>query len=131
MIKGILIEEGKDFVRVETLPGDLPGYYSALDCSCIDIASVKIGPFVVDLVLDDEGLLTQRRPTIFSGDRRPMYVGSVFICSVDEDGREVDLPDDAMSYILGECMGYYSYEAETDSGERELRRQSCLIGVAE
>lgn len=135
MVKGILIKEvngdPSEGVSVETLSGDLEDYYRALDCSYIDIVSLKIGPHTVDLILDDEGLLNRRLPLVFDSEGHPLYVGSVFVCSVDEDGREADLPDDAMSYILGECMGYYSYEAETDSGERELRRQSCLIGVAE
>ena len=131
MVKGILIKEvngdPSEEVSVETLSGDLEDYYRALDCSYIDIVSIKIGPHTVDLILDDEGLLNQRLPVVFSRDGEPMYVGSVFICSVDDEGSEVDLPDDAMDYILHNCMGKYAYNAESDFGVPEKREQLCLI----
>ena len=89
--------------------------------------SLKIGPHTVDLILDDEGLLNRRLPLVFDSEGHPLYVGSIFVCSVDEEGREVDLPDDAMDYILYNCMGKYAYNAESDFGVPEKREQPCLI----
>lgn len=134
MVKGILIKEvngdPSEGVSVETLSGDLEDYYRALGCSYIDIVSLKIGPHTVDLILDDEGLLNRRLPLVFDSEGHPLYVGSVFVCSVDEEGREVDLPEEVMDYILCNCMGMYAYNALSESGEPERRIQACLIGAA-
>lgn len=80
----------------------LDAYYELLDCSTIDITSRKIGGKYFDIILDDEGLL-KGSPVVTAVDsspqRKPMLVGNLIICNMNDEGEEVSLSDDDVELI--------------------------------
>ena len=78
-------ETGKH--RVEDTDCSLEELYRLTHCSCIDIASRKIGGQWFDIVVDDEGLLKSNPiVTAATADLRPVLVGSLIVCRHDSDG---------------------------------------------
>ena len=80
-ITGILVNPTDGTVKKATLAKSLDSYYTALGCSCVDIVSRRIGKHRVEIICDDEGLLTDNpRPSATDATRRPGLFGSLFLC---------------------------------------------------
>lgn len=103
-ITGILIDTKNNTAKTVTIDDMLEAYYSALNCSCIDIVERTIGwrKKYFTIVCDDEGLL-KATPCIsaVSDLGEPMLVGSLFITDFDPStGELVSLSNEELSYVL-------------------------------
>ena len=103
-ITGVLIDTKANTAKVVTIDDTLDAYYSALNCSCIDIVSRTIGESekYFTIVCDDEGLF-KATPCIsaVSDLGEPMLVGSLFITDfAPGTGELVSLSDKELSYVL-------------------------------
>lgn len=100
-ITGILVNTEKCTVTRENITKSLQGYYSALNCDCIDIVTRKIDGVTYDIICDDEGLL-KAGPVIsaISRDRQPMMVGNLFIVKFDGQDDVRSLTDAECAHVL-------------------------------
>lgn len=103
-ITGILIDTEANAARAVTLDNTLEAYYSALNCSCIDIVERTIGESekYFTIVCDDEGLL-KASPCVsaVSALCEPMLVGSLLITDCDHDtGDLASLSERELEYVL-------------------------------
>lgn len=103
-ITGILIDTESNTAKPITIDDTLEAYYSALNCSCIDIVSRTIGENekYFTIVCDDEGLL-KAAPCIsaVSDLFEPMLVGSLLIADFDHDtGILASLSEPELEYVL-------------------------------
>lgn len=103
-ITGILIDTVANTAKAVTLDDTLEAYYSALNCSCIDIVDRTIGASEkhFTIVCDDEGLL-KTAPCIsaVSDLCEPMLVGNLFITDFDHDtGNLASLSEQELEYVL-------------------------------
>lgn len=100
-ITGVLVNVDRNEISIQTLPANLEGYYKALDCTCIDIVSRRIGGEEFDIICDDEGLL-KAHPIIsaISSDRQPMLVGNLFIVKYSGAGDIRSLDDREAAHVL-------------------------------
>lgn len=103
-ITGILIDTVANTAKAVTLDDTLEAYYSALNCSCIDIVDRTIGASEkhFTIVCDDEGLL-KTAPCIsaVSDLCEPMLVGNLFITDFDHDtGELTSLSEQDLEYVL-------------------------------
>lgn len=111
-ITGILVNPTDGTVKKATIAKSLDSYYTALGCSCVDIVSRRIGKHRVEIICDDEGLLTDNpRPSATDAKGRPCLFGSLFICDFDGVEDVTSLPDDVIADILAHhvrtVFGYY------------------------
>lgn len=100
-ITGVLVDVKAGTVKETTLDANLDSYYSALNCSCIDIVSRRLGPYRFDIICDDEGLLTDN-PRISGIDPQglPALVGNLFFCRHDSNGNITSLTPAECAFIL-------------------------------
>ena len=103
-ITGILIDTEANAVNIVTIDNTLEAYYSALNCSCIDIVERTIGESTkyFTIVCDDEGLL-KSNPCIsaVSDAYEPMLVGNLFITDLErETGELTSLAEHELEYVL-------------------------------
>lgn len=96
MSKALFLDTVNKTVR-EVNASTLEDYYKLIGCRCIDIVTRRIGRKVYDIIIDDEGLLTDD-PIISAIDDlgRVMLVGNLIICgTADAEGelRDLDLTD--------------------------------------
>ena len=103
-ITGILINPMEGFAAPVTMEDSLSSFYSALDCSCIDIVDRTIGRSKkrFSIVCDDEGLLKDDfYISAISAQFEPMLVGSLFVVSCDyETGELESLSEQELEYVL-------------------------------
>ena len=86
-------KKGVRFGVVETLDD----MYKEIGCDTIDIARRRIGGKEFDIIVDDNGWLTEKPQLsgIFvygDGEVEPALVGTLIVCSHDEEGNTVDIP---------------------------------------
>lgn len=103
-ITGVLIDTEANTAKAVTIDNTLEAYYSALNCSCIDIVERTIGASEkhFTIVCDDEGLLKEA-PCIsaISDHGEPMLVGSLFITDLDHNtGDLASLPEHELEHVL-------------------------------
>lgn len=90
------VEEAK-FNTVEKLPSDadstdwLNYYYGLLKCHTIDVTQRKIGKYVYDIIVDDEGLLKSDHIISLWHGLRPDLVGNLLFCMGTADGDLIPL----------------------------------------
>ena len=103
-ITGILINPENGTAAPITLEDSLSSFYTALDCTCIDIVDRTIGRSKkrFSIVCDDEGLLKAPiRISAISPRFEPMLVGSLFVVSCDyETGELESLTEAELQYVL-------------------------------
>ena len=103
-ITGILIDTVANTAKTVTLDDTLEAYYSALNCSCIDIVERTIGANekYFTIVCDDEGLLKATPCVSAVSDLcEPMLVGNLFITDFDHDtGELAPLSEQDLEYVL-------------------------------
>lgn len=104
-LKGVLIDVNTGEARATTINDDLSSFYSALNCTTIDIVSRKIGTMrkYFSIVCDDEGLLKDN-PTVsaFDDNGKPALVGNLFITGGMDYERELtSLTEEEADYVLG------------------------------
>lgn len=99
-ITGVLLDAYEKRAARTEIPDELSAYYRALNCSCIDIVSRRIGGKRFDIVCDDEGLFKEDcRISAFDRDWQPMLCGSLFVCKSHE-GELVGLTDEEITHVL-------------------------------
>ena len=99
-ITGVLLDAYEKRADRAEIPDELNAYYRALDCSCIDIVSRRIGGKRFDIVCDDEGLFKEDcRISAFDRNWQPMLCGSLFVCKSHE-GELVGLTEAEVSHVL-------------------------------
>lgn len=100
-ITGVLVDVNAGTVKEATIEANLDSYYKALDCTCIDIAVRKLGPYQFDIICDDEGMLKDNARVSATGPLgQPMLVGNLFFCHHDEEGNATSLHPDEVTFIL-------------------------------
>lgn len=108
-ITGVLVDVCNNTIQKKTLDGTLQGFYSALNCDCIDITTRSINGRVFDFVCDDEALLKPHpRVSAIDSKHDPMLVGNLFICSSDEEGASVSIDDEDVDHIKENILGCIS-----------------------
>lgn len=91
----MVIINPKEGVKFGVVHG-LEDMYREIGCDTIDITTRKIGGKVFDIIVDDEGLLKED-PQISAvykrkdGSCEPALVGTLIICSHDEEGNTIDI----------------------------------------
>lgn len=103
-ITGVLIDTVANTAKAVTIDNTLEAYYSALNCSCIDIVERTIGESekYFTIVCDDEGLL-KASPCIsaVSDLCEPMLVGNLLITDFNHDtGDLASLSEHELEYVL-------------------------------
>lgn len=103
-ITGVLIDTEANTAKAVTIDNTLEAFYSALNCSCIDIVERTIGENekYFTIVCDDEGLLKAApRISAVSALCAPMLVGNLFITDFDHDtGDLASLSKQELEYVL-------------------------------
>ena len=100
-ITGVLLDAYEKRADRAEIPDELSAYYRALDCSCIDIVSRRIGGKRFDIVCDDEGLFKEDcRISALDRDWQPMLCGSLFICKHNSNGELARLTDEEITHVL-------------------------------
>lgn len=104
-ITGVLVDVVKRTIKPETINQSLDGYYTVLNCRCIDIVTRRIGgkPFLV--ICDDEGLLVDR-PKISAIDPpgEAMFCGNLFIVQTDGADDIMSLSEAEVAHVLKNTM---------------------------
>lgn len=84
---------------VDTM-GGLQEWYRLIKCTSIDIAYKQIGGRYYDIILDDEGLFTERaKVTALDPEQNPALVGNLVICNYDGEGGEAGLTEEDIEHI--------------------------------
>lgn len=104
-ITGVLVDVNAGTVKEATIEANLDSYYKALDCTCIDIAVRKLGPYQFDIICDDEGMLKDNARVSATGPLgQPMLVGNLFFCHHDEEGNMTSLHPEEITFILSRVI---------------------------
>lgn len=105
-IKVLIVDTKKGF-SIETINNSLDDFYSIIDCSCIDIATRKIGNNgkYYDIICDDEGLL-QDKPKVsaIASNGSGMLVGNLIITNYNSNGETTSLTENDIEYLLNYCQ---------------------------
>ena len=107
-IKGVLVNANENGNRIEKHTAEIDSYtdyYKLLDCRVFDIQQRYVGDFIVDIYLDDEGLLKEAPiPTAITVDKNEKIVevlfGNLFFTQTDPEGETVSLSDEAINAVL-------------------------------
>lgn len=86
----------------------LQGWHDIIGCRCIDIVQRRIGGKVFEIVIDDEGLLTDE-PIIsaLDYDGHPMLVGSLVIYGgVDSEGGLTEITENDVKTVVKHLAHY-------------------------
>lgn len=78
-------------------------FYPMLDCECFEIVRRKFGKNYYDVYCDDEGLLLDKDPAIYTFHQDAIceiIVGNCFICKHDEEGETISLAEDEVNEVL-------------------------------
>ena len=103
-ITGILVNAEDCTAAPATIEKSLDGYYSALNCDCIDIATRKIGGVKYDIICDDEGLLKAHpHVSAISSDGQPMLVGNLFVVKFDGQDDVRSLTEGEQAHVM-QCI---------------------------
>lgn len=88
-------------VEAKDINPDLDTYYDIIGCRCIDIVNYPIAGKRYDIICDDEGLFNPD-PIVTAIDKegRPLLVGSLIICSHDDEGYEKSLEPEDINRLL-------------------------------
>lgn len=101
-ITGVLLDVNAGTAELRTIPDTLQDLYRALDCSCIDIITRRIGTRLFTIVCDDEGLLCgQPKPSAFMASGDLALVGNLLITAHVPGSPELeDLSQEEAAYVL-------------------------------
>lgn len=100
-ITGVLVDVKAGVARKATINKSLDGYYSALNCGCIDIVSRRIGGQGFDIVCYSKALLYKNEPpSAFSANGEPVLFGNLFIANCNEEGVLFDLREGQTEHVL-------------------------------
>ena len=95
-LTGVLVT--KDKVEVITIEDKLDEFYRILECECIDITQIMLNGYVLDVVIDDEGLLKEDNFITYS-DANRILVGNILV--VKHNGPDlVSLNDDEIQAVI-------------------------------
>lgn len=78
---------------------NLDDYYKNLDCGCFDIVNANVGGQILDIYVDDVGLLTHRPISALDENLQPRLVGNLIFARHNEDGETVSCTVEDMSAI--------------------------------
>ena len=100
-ITGVLVDAHNARITRVKIPDTLESYYTALDCTTVDIVSRTIGGKRFEIVCDDEGLLKDE-PKVSAVDMEghAMLVGSLFVCNYGGNGELSSLTDADVAHVL-------------------------------
>ena len=82
---------------------DYKDFYPMLDCECFEIVRRKFGRNYYDVYCDDEGLLLDKDPAIYTFHEDmvcEVIVGNCFVCKHDEEGETISLTEDEVEEVL-------------------------------
>lgn len=104
-INVVVLDTTENVIHAKSIERDLDTYYKTINCDLIDIVERKIGNNYYDIICDDEGLFKEGNPTaIITTDNDDnmveQIVGSVIICSHDDDGGTIGLTDKQIDEVL-------------------------------
>lgn len=95
-------------------------YYRLLDCRCIDIREVEINGKYFDLIVDDEGMLTERPiPTFYVEEDKVVLFGNILFAHCNEDGEIIGLENSELPMLANYV------------GENLKKLQNFLVSVRE
>ena len=105
-MENVLIYEPNLIVKsIQTEKMDLDFFYKELECSCIDIPYVsnELYKRKIDMVIDDEGKLVDKKPTAIIVDKDDkildVVVGNIAFCSTNDEGQSIGLNSEQIEYI--------------------------------
>ena len=105
-MENVLIYEPNLIVKsIQTEKMDLDFFYKELECSCIDIPYVsnELYKRKIDMVIDDEGKLVGKEPTVVILDKDDkildVVVGNIAFCSTNDEGQSIGLKSEQIEYI--------------------------------
>ena len=112
MLKGLLITEDGNWNYGEYID-DLENFHALIDCETVDMKFWWIGGHRFAFVLDDEGRLKSREPTVFGPNADPVFVGSVLVFGVrrTDDGLDFASLTDSEIDMLETCSAVYAVGA--------------------
>lgn len=85
-MKAFWVDRETNTARVVKTDGGLGELYRMCHCRCIDITVAEIDGTLLNVVVDDEGLLVDRPvATVFDRNGEPLLVGSVVFFGMDEE----------------------------------------------
>lgn len=105
---GVLVKQNEKPVRYEFDYESYESFYPVLECDTFDIVTRKFGKNYYDVYVDDEGLLLNKTPAIFTFDNDilvEMLVGNCIILSHDKDGNTISLTEEQVNEILANIRG--------------------------
>ena len=105
MDKVLFYEPSLIVKSIQTEKMDLDFFYKELECSCIDIPYVsnELYKRKIDMVIDDEGKLVGKEPTVVILDKDDkildVVVGNIAFCSTNDEGQSIGLNSEQIEYI--------------------------------
>ena len=105
-MENVLIYKPNLIVKsMQTEKIDLDFFYKELECDCIDIPYVsnELYKRKIDMVIDDEGKLVDKKPTVVIVDKDDkildVVVGNIAFCSINDEGQSIGLNNEQIEYI--------------------------------
>lgn len=88
-------------LNYKNIGNNLQSFYNEIGCSLIDmVRNVKIGGSILDIIVDDEGLLKDNATASGCCLNAPqILVGNAIVVRIDDEGNITDLTESDMSYI--------------------------------
>jgi len=116
-MKALLLNPHKGFELVEA--NGLNDYYKYLECDCIDITTAMVNGNVVNIIVDDEGLMKEN-PVLsaFYVDENETewegaLAGNLLFCGeADEEGELTDISKKTAMYLLTRVRSRVTYDEE-------------------
>ena len=100
-VSGIVVDVNRGTVYRVEVARELGEYYRLIGCDCIDIVMEQIGGVLVNVVVDDEGLLKDDPRLAIWRQDGGLY-GSVLVLGFDRDEMDVrGLTEDEMRTVEG------------------------------
>lgn len=107
-IKAFLIDANNDTATTITIEDTSDKLSNSLGCDVIDIVEYQVGGQTYDFIVDDEGVYSGKRPTVFDSNQSPIILNSVIICRSklkDDTCIEDSLTDEDITNIQ-QHLGY-------------------------
>lgn len=112
--RALIINEAGS-IQYRDVLDELDMFRELIGCEVIDIRLWWIGSHRFGFVIDDDGRLKKRKPTVFGPNADPVFVGTVLVFGLkaSEDGTDFCSLTEQEEKLLENCMATFAIDDRT------------------